>query len=330
MTSQKQRSQIRVCHICSNFDNFYISFMNQQLACGLDIRVFYFRAKERGWPKIDAPYLDIRLNYSQLHRPFFYLKQKKILNDFFKLYLNMKFDVLHAHTLFSNGYIAFKVKQELGIPYIVAVRDTDVNVFLKYRFNLRKLGIRILKEAYKIVFLSEKYKEQVILKYVPQNLRKEFDAKSVVIPNGIDKYYLKNIYRKDFSNNKKNKEINIITVGYISKRKNQLSVCKAVKLLNESGIKAKYTIIGEVLDNKVFNKVKKYPFVKYVPFLSKKDLIYEYRKADIYVMPSVTETFGLTYAEAMSQGLPVIYSKNQGFDGQFEEGKVGYHVEQKY
>ena len=44
-------------------------------------------------------------------------------------------------------------------------------------------------------------------------------------------------------------------------------------------------------------------------------------------MPSYYETFGLVYPEAMSQGLPVIYSKNQGFDGQFEEGYIGYRVD---
>ena len=43
-------------------------------------------------------------------------------------------------------------------------------------------------------------------------------------------------------------------------------------------------------------------------------------------MPSHTETFGLTYAEAMTQGLPVIYTRGQGFDGQFSEGTVGYSV----
>ena len=43
-------------------------------------------------------------------------------------------------------------------------------------------------------------------------------------------------------------------------------------------------------------------------------------------MPSFTETFGLVYAEAMSQRLPVIYSKEQGFDNQFLEGEVGYHA----
>ena len=43
-------------------------------------------------------------------------------------------------------------------------------------------------------------------------------------------------------------------------------------------------------------------------------------------MPSFHESFGLVYAEAMSQGLPVVYTKGQGFDGQFAEGEVGYHA----
>ena len=43
-------------------------------------------------------------------------------------------------------------------------------------------------------------------------------------------------------------------------------------------------------------------------------------------MPSIHETFGLVYAEAISQGLPVIYSRGQGFDGRFVNGEIGYAV----
>ena len=43
-------------------------------------------------------------------------------------------------------------------------------------------------------------------------------------------------------------------------------------------------------------------------------------------MPSTDETFGLVYPEAMSQGLPVIYSRGEGFDGQLPEGAAGYAV----
>ncbi len=43
-------------------------------------------------------------------------------------------------------------------------------------------------------------------------------------------------------------------------------------------------------------------------------------------MPSSPETFGLVYIEAMSQGTPIIYSKNAGIDLFFNEGEVGYSV----
>jgi glycosyltransferase involved in cell wall biosynthesis len=44
-------------------------------------------------------------------------------------------------------------------------------------------------------------------------------------------------------------------------------------------------------------------------------------------MPSFAETFGLVYAEALSQGLPLIYTKGQGIDGYFRDGEVGYAVD---
>jgi len=44
-------------------------------------------------------------------------------------------------------------------------------------------------------------------------------------------------------------------------------------------------------------------------------------------MASFRETFGLVYVEAMSQGLPILYSKDRGFDGFYKEGEVGYSVD---
>ena len=67
----------------------------------------------------------------------------------------------------------------------------------------------------------------------------------------------------------------------------------------------------------------------YIPPQGKEDLMQIYRRNDLFVMPSHTESFGLVYAEAMSQGLPVIYTRGQGFDGQFPEGVVGWPVSDK-
>ena len=119
----------------------------------------------------------------------------------------------------------------------------------------------------------------------------------------------------------------MLHVGTVSRRKNILKTIEAIKILIEKGYNAEFTIIGKIYDARIYNKVKKYDFLKYLTHKPHNELIKFYRENDIFVMPSITETFGLVYLEAMSQGLPVIYTKEQGFDGQFDEGTVGFSVD---
>lgn len=217
------------------------------------------------------------------------------------------------------------IKRKYGIPYIVAVRNTDINTFFKHMVHLRYLGIRILKNADKIIFLSEPYKDYLISKYVPDNLKKDVYDKSLVIPNGIDKFWLENKGSIKQLNNRGS--INLLYIGTFNKRKNLISTINAIEILRNNGMKIRYTIVGKVEDETLFNRIKSLPYINYIKPVSKDKLIEIYRENDIFVMPSITETFGLVYAEAMSQGLPVIYTRGQGFDGHFKEGVVGYSVD---
>ena len=122
--------------------------------------------------------------FSTLDRLLFFRKQRKMLQDLKKRDLN-HFDVIHAHTVFSGGYSAYQLHKKHGTPYIVAVRNTDVNIFFKYMLHLRKTGMEILRNAEKIIFLSPAYQKHVISTYVPNRYREEITKKSMVLPNGI-------------------------------------------------------------------------------------------------------------------------------------------------
>jgi glycosyltransferase involved in cell wall biosynthesis len=91
----------------------------------------------------------------------------------------------------------------------------------------------------------------------------------------------------------------------------------------------KLTVVGQTVQQSVLDRIRQISFVEVIQYLKKEELIEVYRNNDIYIMPSIHETFGRVYAEAMTQGLPVIYSKGQGFDGIFEDGCVGYSVPSK-
>ncbi len=263
--------------------------------------------------------------YNSIDRYFFHIKHTKILKNIIKEINIKEYNLLHAHSLFSNGYIAMRLKQRYGIPYIVAVRNTDINTFFKRMIHLRKLGRNILLNSDAIVFLSKPYKENLIARYIKDDEKEIIVSKSYVIPNGVNEFWLKNINTPKQLESKE--DIRLLHVGAVSKRKNILKTIEAIKILIEKGYNAEFTIIGKIYDARIYNKVKKYDFVKYVTPKPHNELIKFYRENDIFVMPSITETFGLVYLEAMSQGLPVIYTKGQGFDGQFDEGTVGFSVD---
>ncbi len=52
--------------------------------------------------------------------------------------------------------------------------------------------------------------------------------------------------------------------------------------------------------------------VLFTGFLSEEELGRAYEMADVYVMPSVAEPFGISALEAIASGTPVIISKNAG------------------
>lgn len=236
-----------------------------------------------------------------------------------------KIDLIHAHSLFSDGAVAYELYKKYKIPYIVAVRNTDINKYYKYAKHLRNYARNILKNSSKIIFLSSNYQKFHLEKYVPKSLKEEFYKKSMIIPNGIHSYWIDNISGN--KNKLTDNKLKLISVGVIDKNKNALKTVEAcLKLISKYDIEIELTLIGKIKDVKYFNQLIKHPFVRHIEYLPKEKLIKLYRSSNIYIMPSKKETFGLVYAEAISQGLPVIYTRGQGFDGQFDEGVVGFNT----
>lgn len=261
---------------------------------------------------------------NNIDRYFFDLKQFKIIHSIEKNFDVKSFDCIHAYTLFTDGNAAMKLAKKYNKPFVVAIRNTDVNDFFAKLFYLRGRGVKIMREAKKIFFLSEAYRKTVFEKYIPQKYYDELYAKSLIIPNGIDDFWFNNqpSKRKEISN-----PVKLIYAGRIDKNKNIPTIKNAMDILQRMGVDSTLTVIGKIVDQSEFLKIKDDNRITYLPAMPKEQLIEQYRKHDIFVMPSFTESFGLVYAEAISQGLPVVYSKGQGFDGQFEEGLVGYHCD---
>ncbi|QSX05282.1 glycosyltransferase family 4 protein [Sedimentibacter sp. zth1] len=318
---------MKILHINSYYSGskFYKNLYDQQEKNGFDISVFLPAASPQENIEDFGEYTTISVNHSKYDRFIFHLKHTKILKDIIKKYDIKKYSLIHAHSLFSNGYVAMKLKKKYGIPYIVAVRNTDVNTFFKRMIHLRRMGIEILKNANSIIFLSKSYRDEVIEKYVPNNIKELIINKTSIIPNGIDDFWIDNRINKRINPDKN--DLKLLYVGVVNKNKNIITTVKAIEHLRKKDIKARLTVVGRIEDHSIYDQIKKLDYVDYVEPKPRNELLKIYRQNDIFVMPSIHESFGLVYAEAMSQGLPVVYTKGQGFDGQFDDGDIGYRVD---
>lgn len=262
-------------------------------------------------------------------RFFFRRKTRKALEYVVKKIRLDKVDVSHAHTLFSDGAIAYELFKRYEIPYVVAVRNTDITPFLKYMPYLRKYGLAILEAAKKVIFISDSYHKHLNLFFPGWCQKNSFKLKT--ISNGIDSFWLKN---RNTKNAKSNFKYKLIFSGDFNFNKNIHGLIIAIIEMHKLGHFIEFEAIGLGRPN----EEKKYveyltqlsadrEYIKFSQALPKELLLEKFRDSDIFVMPSFSETFGLVYAEALSQGLPLIYSKGQGFDGIFRDGIVGKSVD---
>lgn len=256
----------------------------------------------------------------------FYKRNNKIYEDLKDKICINNYDLIHAHSLFENGYLAYKAKKEYGIEYVVAIRNTDVNGYFKTAKHLRRIGIEIMKNAKKIIFISPSYRDFVLKRFVKGTAKEEIVRKCEVIPNGIEDFWIKNISINEKSIIKKG-EVHLIQACRIDKNKNVYTSIEIAKELRKNGISSFINIIGDGSEKS--RLIEKYGNLNYVKFqhkANKEELKKYYDNSDILIMPSKYETFGLVYPEAMTRGVPIVYTKNQGFDKYFNDGEVGYPI----
>lgn len=326
---------MKLLHICSDYSNqeLYKQMVIHLKEENLEQIVYVPVRKESEINKYNIEaYNNIQIVYDHClrkrHRFLFKMKIAHITNRIIAKIDLKKIELIHGHFLFSDGAVALKIKQKFNIPYVVTVRNTDVNLFFKYMFHLRCKGIEILLNAERIIFLTPAYVNEVISKYIPTVLHEKIKKKISILPNGLNEYWIENINQRI---KQKTDLLKILYVGDFTPNKNVLSIIKCVAQLKEEGTNIKLTLVGGGGTNSktVMDRLKNCD-KKIVQFhkstTNKDDLLSYYRENDLFIMPSFKETFGIVYLEAMSQGLPILYSQGQGVDGYFPNHPPGYAV----
>lgn len=244
-------------------------------------------------------------------------------------FINRELDVsqstlIHAHTLYSDGFAAHALFKEHGVPYMVTVRHTDLNIFARYGKHLNARAATVVNDASQVVFLCHPYRaelEEALHVSIP-------DEKFHVIPNGMGQFWIDSDQRSLPGIDPG--VIRLICVGSITKLKNQAGLIKAVEVHNARRTDDQplltLTVVGDH-SSAYSSRLKTAHASEHIRFtgpLSPEEVRQHMSNSDIFVLISFKETFGVVYTEAMSMGLPIIYTRGQGIDGWREEGEWGY------
>lgn len=233
-------------------------------------------------------------------------------------------DIIHIHELSAERMFIFEKSIGLNIPVVLTshgiksdlyeFKDATIPEELKDRFKFENdiYNLIISKENNYITAVSTNIVEKIKKYYnIPENkVKKVINGidEDFILPEKINKSELRKKYKLA-----ENKKI-FITVGTISKRKNQELVIKAIKGLSKD-IKDKilYLIIGEGNEkDRLIHTVKENNLEKTILFLGNKfseELIEYYRLSDYFILTSLSEAMPLVYLEAIASGLPIITIK---------------------
>lgn len=215
-------------------------------------------------------------------------------------------DVIHA----SHIWILADLAASFDIPLVITAHGTDLIGYRKGA-EFRTLANRAVAKAYKIVTISEDNEKLVLETF------KGIEDKTLLMKNGYDpnvfypEEYDKNEVLKELGINKKYNKV-VSFAGKFTKFKGIDLLLKAAKIYQRDDAITLICGNGELF--KEMNLLAKELDLKNVVFLGNQphDVLRKiYNIADVSLIPSRNEAFGLVVIEAMACGAPVI-GTNQG------------------
>ena len=177
-----------------------------------------------------------------------------------------------------------------------------------YSFNKR--NIEYYKNADHLLVHTEKQKE----KMHSMNLFKNLDIR--VFPLGVELEH----FKPNLNYNINEKEPKLLYVGRIVELKRINIALDVISYLKSNHFpKVSFDIIGPISSEKYLNdlkeKINKLNLNDNITFLGEKnhsELIPHYKEADLFLLPSEKETFGMVMIEAMACGTPVAAISSPG------------------
>lgn len=253
-----------------------------------------------------------------------FLMPSLLFNQFFlirKLLKSGKIDLLHAHWLIPQGWIASLLRRFYGIKYTVTAHGSDVSL-LKNNF-FRGFGKNAIKNS-ELLTYNSKYNKKLIDSVI-------FKKKSILIPMGVDIDKFSKDKKFDLFKKFGIKGKIVLFVGRLTEQKGVKFLISAINLLKNEFQVINLVIVGDGPEKrnliKLAGKLGVKNRVKFTGPVAKEELASYYHSSDVFVLPSVKrEGLGVVLLEAMASEVAVVGSNVGGIPEVIEDGETGILV----
>jgi len=259
-----------------------------QRLCQQGVKVFSLLPKNRSYRKhknLTVAYAPIQPMYPP------HIFSVFVLPYLIKTYKKEKFDILRVHNPYFVGPAAAMFKKLLPrVPVIASFLHLE-NRWLTGKFD-------------HIITISKSTKSEIIelLNYPSEKI-------SVAYP-GVDERFQPGA--------KHTAKFTIMFVGGLKARKNPEFLLKVLAKLNRPDMQLIFCGTGSLKNKLVGSNVK---VTGYVPEADKPKL---YHQADVVVLPSLKEGFGMTLAEAGASAIPVIANNHSSIKEIIQDNQTGF------
>lgn len=216
-----------------------------------------------------------------------------------------EFDVIHAHDWLTYP-AGIAAKQVTGKPLIIHVHATEFDRSGDHiNQNVYDIERNGMHNADRVITVSNLTRDIVIEKYGVD------PAKVITVHNAVDPVEIKKITAIKGVNEK------IVTfLGRITFQKGPDYFVEAAYKVLQKDPNVRFVMAGSGdMMNRMIKRVAELKIATkfhFAGFLQGKEVNEMFSMSDVYVMPSVSEPFGISPLEAMRSNVPVIISKQSG------------------
>lgn len=213
-------------------------------------------------------------------------------------------DLIHAHVTYPAGWIAMKLAQEFGVPYIIkecmGPFPFKIRKFLDKKGALTKWIRDPLENAAEVIAMSPQLADSMAAYGLKRPL---------VVPYPVDER------RFELVPHGKRETFQFFTLCALSAEKGIPDLLRAIPAALRKRPKLFFRIGGSGRQEEYANLAQSLGVAHVVEWLgsiSRADAPNHFASCDAFIMLSHLETFGMVYAEAIASGKPVIATRCGG------------------